>query len=69
MAETGISRETLKQVMKEALSETLREQRDLLRDVFLEVIEDIALVEAIEEGRKTEKVSRERIFDVLESRS
>ena len=69
MAQTDISHEVLKQAMKEALSETLSEQRDLFREVFAEVLEDFALVEAIEEGRQTEKVSRERIFDVLEGGS
>ena len=68
MAQAGIPRDMLKQAMKEALAETLREQRDLFRDVFAEVLEDFALVEAIEEGRETEKVSRERVFDVLEGR-
>jgi hypothetical protein len=29
------------------------------------VLEDFALVEAIEEGRKSELVDRSRIFDVL----
>lgn len=65
MAQSEISRELLKQAMKEALAETLTEQRDLFRDVFAEVLEDFALVEAIEEGQKTEKVDRSQVFDVL----
>ena len=51
--------------MKEAVAEALNEQRDLLREVFTEVLEDLALVEAIEEGRQTELVDRAQIFDVL----
>jgi len=65
MARAEITQESLKQAMKEALSETLTEQRDLFRDVFTEVLEDFALVEAIEEGRRTEKVERSRILDIL----
>lgn len=65
MAQPEISREILKQAMKEALAETLIEQRDLFREVFAEVLEDFALVEAIEEGRRTEKVDRSQVFDVL----
>ena len=65
MARAEITQESLKQAMKEALSEALTEQRDLFRDVFAEVLEDLALVEAIEEGRRTEKVERGRIFDLL----
>lgn len=65
MARAEITQESLKQAMKEALSETLTEQRDLFREVFTEVLEDFALVEAIEEGRRTEKVERSRILDIL----
>ena len=57
-----------KQLLKEALAETLREQRDLLHEVFAEVIEDMALAEAIRQGRETEPVSRDSILRVLENR-
>jgi hypothetical protein len=66
MAQTGLSEGTLKKLFKEALTETLQEQRELLHDVFAEVLEDIALVEAIREGQQTEKVPREEIFRALE---
>lgn len=65
MAQPGISGSALKQAVKEALTEALSEQRDLLREVFAEVLEDFALVEAIEEGRRTARVDRARVFDVL----
>lgn len=68
MAQASIPREMLKQAMKEALVETFSEQRDLLREVFAEVLEDISLVAAIEEGRETEMIDRGRVFDVLEGR-
>ena len=66
MADASISIDTLKQAMKEALQESLTEQRELFRDVVAEVIEDFAMVEAIEEGRDSSVVSRKRILDVLE---
>jgi len=69
MAQSGISGPALKQAVKEALAEALSEQRELLREVFAEVLEDFALVEAIEEGRRTEMVDRARVFDVLSSGS
>lgn len=56
-----------KQILKEALAETLREQRDLLHDVFAEVLEDIALAEAIRQGQQTERVGRDAMMRVLES--
>ena len=56
-----------KQVLKEALVETLQEQRDLLHEIFMEVIEDIALAEAIREGQQTERVGRDAIMAALAS--
>lgn len=68
MPEATISHETLKQAMKEAFIEALSEQRDLVREVIAEALENVALVEAIEEGRRSEMTSREPVFDVLEGR-
>ena len=50
----------------EALAETLHEQREVLRDVFAEVLEDFVLGEAIREGRQTQRMERSEVFDVLE---
>ena len=59
----------LKEVFKQAFAELLQEQRDLLYDIFTEVLEDIALVNAIKEGEETEIVSRKQVFKILESES
>ena len=56
----------LKEVFKQALAELLQERKDLLYDVFTEVLEDIALANAIKEGEETEIVSREQVFKILE---
>lgn len=69
MAQTDPKNEAMKQVLKEALTETLHEQRELLHEVFAEVLEDFALAEAIREGRQTERVERSEVFDVLEGRA
>jgi hypothetical protein len=66
MAQAELSKAALKKLLKEALTETLQEQRALLHEVFAEVLEDIALAEAIREGQQTDKVAREDIFRVLE---
>lgn len=58
----------LKETLKQALIETLQEQRDLVREVFAEVLEDFALSEAIREGQKTKRVSREEVFRVLRAK-
>ena len=56
----------LKEVFKQAFAELLQERRDLLYDVFTEVLEDIALANAIKEGEATEIVSREQVFKILD---
>ena len=61
-----LNSDALKKALKEALSETLHEERELLHEVFAEVIEDFALAEAIREGQKTDRIERKEVFDILE---
>jgi hypothetical protein len=62
MTQVPIDDAKLKALCKTALVEVLEERRDLLRDA----IEGIALVRAIEEGRRSEDVSRGEILSLLE---
>lgn len=55
--------------LKEARFETLHEQREFSRELFEEVLQDLALTEAIREGEKTERVDREQIFETLEGKA
>ena len=57
----------LKELLKVALTETLQEQRDFFAEVVLEILEDVALAKAIKEGKETELVSRDTIFEILRS--
>ncbi len=57
----------LKEVFKQAFAELLQERRDLLYDVFTEVLEDIALANAIKEGEETKVVSRKQVFKILDN--
>lgn len=63
----SVSETQLKDMVKAAMAETLVEQRALLRDIIEEVIEDIALTRAIDEGMKTPVVSRDDVFAALDS--
>jgi hypothetical protein len=56
---------TLKRVLKQALVETMRENRDLLTSAVAEAMEDMALVTAIREGRKSKRVSRKQVMSAL----
>ena len=65
MPTKNTSRVTLKTTLKEALTETLHEQRELLQEVFSQVLEDVALAEAIRAGQKSKPASRLEVFKTL----
>ena len=68
MSKTNIKTKSKKQTLKEALAEALSEQRDLLREVFLEALEDFALIEAIQKGKKSARASRDEVLGLLRGR-
>ena len=68
MAQAILNERAVKQALKEALVETLQEQRELLYDVFAEVLEDFALSEAIREGQKTKRASRDEVMHILQEK-
>lgn len=63
---SAAEQEELKQVVKKAIKEVLIEDSGLFKDLLVEVLEDIALLQRMEEGRQTELVSREEIMECLE---
>jgi hypothetical protein len=56
----------LKQVVKDAVKEVMLENSDMLKDLLVEAIEDVSLLQRMEEGRQTELVSRDEIMEILE---
>jgi hypothetical protein len=56
----------LKNALKAALVELLEERGDLLREVLAEVMEDVALSRAIQEGEDGGRVSRDEVFRLLD---
>lgn len=67
MATTLIDEAKLKEALKAAIVEILEERKDLVREVLEEVLEDIALARAIEEGEQSELVIRDQVFKALGS--
>ena len=59
MTQTDPKNEEMKQALKEALTETLHEQRELLHEVFAEVLEDFAL------PKRSGKVARPSVSSVM----
>lgn len=69
MTQAKLTERALKKALKEVFVETLQEQRELLHEVFAEVLEDFALAEAIREGQKGKRASRDEVFRVLQGRA
>jgi hypothetical protein len=63
---TSISEDKFKDLVKVAIIEVLEQRKDLVRDLFEEALEDIALAKAIEEGEQTKMVSRDHIIGILQ---
>ena len=63
---SAAERQELKQIVKEAVKEVMIENSGMMKDLLVEVLDDIALLQRMEEGRKTELVSREQIMEHLE---
>jgi hypothetical protein len=59
----------LKQLLKEAFMEAFEEKRNIIHDVIVEAMEDIALVRAIQEGESSGTVAKKEIYDILEGRA
>ncbi|MEM4284367.1 MAG: hypothetical protein QXS96_07770 [Candidatus Caldarchaeum sp.] len=64
--EAQINQAQLKELLKAAIVEVLEERRDLISDLTEEVLEDVALARAIEEGESTDSVTRDEVFKRLE---
>ena len=66
MSEITLNPDQLKDILKSAIVELMRDNRKEVSEFLAEVIEDLAMEQAIAEGETTELVSRESIFRLLE---
>ena len=66
MSYISVDEDRIKEIFKQAIIEVLQDRQDLIYDLFAEVLEDFALVNAIKEGESTKSVSREYVFKILE---
>ena len=55
----------LKELTKTALEELIKEKPEMFKEILEDLLEDYALEKAIEEGLKTDNVSEEEVFKVL----
>ena len=64
--ETVIDDERIKELFKQAIIETIEERKDIVHELLMEVMNDLAMIRAIEEGENSGNVGREEIFDILD---
>lgn len=55
----------LKALMKQAIIEAIEEKKELVHDILVDAMEDVAMVSAIREGQDSGLVGRDDIFDIL----
>lgn len=56
----------LKDMLKQAMLELMEERQELFQQILTEILEETNMVSAIQEGLKSEDVSRDEIFQILE---
>jgi hypothetical protein len=69
MSEITLNPDQLKDILKNAIIELIRDNRKEVSEFLAEIIEDVAMEQAIAEGETTELVSRESIFRLLEAKA
>ncbi len=66
--DTVIDDGKIKDLFKQAIIETIEEKKDIVHDLLMEVMDDLAMIRAIEEGENTDTVDREKIFNILDGK-
>ena len=66
--ETVTDSAKLKELFKQAIIEAMEEKRDLVHDLLVEAMEDLAMIRAIQEGEESASTSREEVFHILEGK-
>ncbi|MCB2184418.1 MAG: hypothetical protein KQH63_20520 [Desulfobulbaceae bacterium] len=64
--ETHIEASKLKELFKQAIIEAMEEKKEVVPDLLIEVMEDLSMIHAIQEGENSKSVSRAEVFDILE---
>lgn len=67
--ETVIDSGKLKEIFKQAIVEAIEEKKDVVHDLLMDAMEDLAMIHAIQDGEKTDPASRSEVFDILEGKA
>ena len=57
----------LKELMKQAIIEAIEEKKDMVQNLLVEALEDVAMIHAIKDGEDSGLVERDEIFRILNS--
>jgi signal transduction histidine kinase len=66
--ETAIDDGKIKELIKQAIIEAIEEKKDIVHDLLMEVMDDLAMIRAIEEGEDSGNAGREEIFNILDGK-
>ncbi len=66
--ETLIDDRKIKVLFKQAIIEAIEEKKEIVHDLLVEVMEDIAMVRAIQDGEDSGPASRDDIFQILKGK-
>jgi dsDNA-binding SOS-regulon protein len=69
MSDTTLNPDQLKEILKSAIVELVHDNREEVSEFLVEIMEDIAMMQAIDEGKATEPASRDSVFQLLESKA
>ena len=58
----------LRKVVKAVVVEVLEARRDLVREALAEAVEDLGMIQAIKEGSRSARISRDAVFRILRKR-
>lgn len=67
--ESAINEAKTKELLKEVVIELINDKQDLFYEIILEALEEIALANAIKEGRQNDFISEDKIFALLEGQA
>lgn len=59
----------LKEIFKQAIIEAMEEKKDVVHDLLVDAMEDLAMIHSIQEGEGTDLVSRNEVFTILEGKA
>jgi ribosomal protein L12E/L44/L45/RPP1/RPP2 len=63
---TLLKNKVSEKTIEKAFEKILIEKKEVFYDVFLEALEDYALEKAMQEGSNSKKVSRKKVFEILD---